>query len=144
MIFSQAKEPAYKDEDSPERKHAIPALPEHDCRVLCHVIMIASIPVRPACKYFIGAFTQPRHRTDIHDVFSWSRGNLTDKEREERRLRKELEKAERLLSKHQAREEKENVKQAEREERDRARDVARRNASRMAMEDLQVRSPAST
>ena len=36
------------------------------------------------------------------------------------------------------------MKQAEREERDRARDVARRNASRMAMEDLQVRAPAST
>ena len=66
------------------------------------------------------------------------RGPLTDAEREERRLRKELEKAERLLSKHQAREDKESVRQAERDERDRAREVTRRNASRMAMEDLQV------
>ena len=68
-----------------------------------------------------------------------SRGPLTDKEREERRLRKELEKAEKLLSKHQAREDKESVRQAERDERDKAREVTRRNASRMAMEDLQVR-----
>ena len=74
------------------------------------------------------------------------RGPLTDAEREERRLRKELEKAERLLSKHQAREDKESVRQAERDERDRAREVTRRNASRMAMDDLQVkpaRLPAS-
>ena len=69
------------------------------------------------------------------------RGPLTEKEREERRLRKELEKAEKLLSRHQAREDKENVKQAEKEERDKAREVTRRNASRMAMEDLQVKPP---
>ena len=68
-----------------------------------------------------------------------SRGPLTEKEREERRLRKELEKAEKLLSRHQAREDKENVKQAQQEERDKAREVTKRNASRMAMEDLQVR-----
>ena len=66
------------------------------------------------------------------------RGPLTEAEREERRLRKELEKAEKLLSRHQARESKENVKQVEKEERDKVREVARRNASRMAMEDLQV------
>lgn len=72
-----------------------------------------------------------------HNV-SLSRGPLTEKEREERRLRKELEKAEKLLSRHQAREDKENVKQAQQEERDKAREVTRRNASRMAMEDLQV------
>jgi len=67
------------------------------------------------------------------------RGPLTDKEREERRLRKELDKAERLLSKHQAREDKETVKNAIQEEREKAREVTRRNASRMAMDDLQVK-----
>ena len=33
------------------------------------------------------------------------------------------------------------MRQAERDERDRAREVTRRNASRMAMEDLQVMPP---
>lgn len=81
-----------------------------------------------------------RHHTSSKcAILCGCRGPLTDKEREERRLRKELEKAERLLSKHQARESKENEKQAEKDERDKAREVARRNASRMAMEDLQVR-----
>ena len=53
VIFPQAKKPAYKNKHMLERNDAVPALSEEGCPVICHPIMIASMPVRPACKHFI-------------------------------------------------------------------------------------------
>jgi tRNA G18 (ribose-2'-O)-methylase SpoU len=68
------------------------------------------------------------------------RAFLTEKEKEERRLKRALEKAERQLARYQQREEKELLKVAEKEAREQARAVARASASKNIADDLRVRA----
>ena len=70
------------------------------------------------------------------------RGPLSEKEKEERKLKRALEKAERQLAKHQQREDKELLKLAEREARSIVKAASPRNASKLPADDLQVGSPA--
>lgn len=67
------------------------------------------------------------------------RAFLSEKEKEERKLRRALEKAERQLAKHQQREGKELLKLAEKEARSIAKAATSRSASKSPSDDLQVR-----
>lgn len=76
-------------------------------------------------------------------IYLSRRASLTEKEKEERKLKRAVEKAERQLAKYQQREEKELLKLAEKEAREQAKQATKVATSKHITDDLKARTPSS-